>query len=127
TYFYVVSAAYTGNPNSGGESADSSEANATPQGGPPAAPTNLTAKGTKPGSIDLRWVQSTTSGVTKNGVYRRLMNGGSYPSSPTVTINASTSYRDSGVAGTTSYCYVVTAISPSGESTRSTEACATTK
>ncbi len=31
TYYYVVSAAYSANPDAGGESADSSEANATPQ------------------------------------------------------------------------------------------------
>ena len=31
TYYYVVSAAFSGNPNAGGESADSSEASATPQ------------------------------------------------------------------------------------------------
>ena len=31
TYYYVVSAAYIAGPNAGGESADSSEASATPQ------------------------------------------------------------------------------------------------
>ena len=33
TYFYVVSAAFTGNPNAGGESANSGEVNATPSSG----------------------------------------------------------------------------------------------
>jgi hypothetical protein len=33
TYFYVVSSAFTGNPNAGGESANSGEANATPSSG----------------------------------------------------------------------------------------------
>jgi cellulose 1,4-beta-cellobiosidase len=35
-YYYVISAAFSGNPNAGGESADSGETSATPQGsGPP--------------------------------------------------------------------------------------------
>jgi cellulose 1,4-beta-cellobiosidase len=49
TYYYVVEAGYTSGPNAGGESPNSSEANATPQANQqtPAAPTNLTAKGVK--------------------------------------------------------------------------------
>src|SRR6266576_1833002 len=39
TYYYTVSAAYTGGPDAGGESANSLQASATPQGGPPATPT----------------------------------------------------------------------------------------
>jgi hypothetical protein len=35
TYYYTVSAAYTGGPDAGGESADSVQASATPQGGGP--------------------------------------------------------------------------------------------
>jgi PKD repeat protein len=96
-YDYVISAAFTGNPNAGGESADSSEASATPQGSQPpptpAPPTSLTAKATKPGSVDLHWVQSITAGVTQNSIYRRTSSGSSTP----VTINATTSYRDSGL------------------------------
>jgi hypothetical protein len=48
--------------------------NVTPQATTTAAPTALTANATKPGSISLRWAQSTTPGVTQNrpignGVY----------------------------------------------------------
>ena len=129
-YYYVVSSAYSGNPNAGGESADSNETSATPQGGQPptipAPPTNLTTKATKPGSLNLQWVQSGTSGVAQNSVYRRTSSG-SYPSTPVVTINATTSYRDSGLSSRAAYCYQVTARGPGGESTRSNEACATVK
>jgi hypothetical protein len=165
TYFYVVSASYTGGPDAGGESANSSQATvmpvstsptptatrnltatptpnqtastptrtptptptrtptptATPQG-PPAPPSGLTANATGRKKINLHWTQSPSSGVTNNGIYRRT-SGGSYPSTPTVTISAATSYNDTGLASGTTYCYVVTAISASGESAQSNESC----
>jgi hypothetical protein len=129
TYYYTVSAAYTGGPDAGGESANSVQASATPQGSTasPAPPTGLNARSNKPGTIDLQWVQSPTPGVTSNGVYRRLMNGGSYPTSPTYTINANTSFRDSQVSRGVSYCYKVTAINANGQSGPSNESCASTK
>jgi fibronectin type 3 domain-containing protein len=120
-YFYVVSAV-----NSAGESGNSSQVSATPQATAPAAPTNLSAKATKPGNINLRWTQSTTPGVTQNGIYRRTSSG-SYSSTPTVTIPAATSYNDSGLSSRTSYCYVLTAIGTGGESARSNDSCATSK
>ena len=129
TYYYVVSAAYAGNPNSVGESVNSGEVSATPRAtqSPPAAPTALTAKATKPKAIDLQWVQSVTPGITNNKIYRRLMNGGLYPSSPIATISPATSYRDSNLVSRTGYCYVVTASNTNGESIRSNEACASPK
>jgi hypothetical protein len=128
-YHYVVSAAYAGNPNSGGESSNSGEAIATPHGSqsPPAAPSALTAKATKPKAIDLQWVQSVTPGISNNKIYRRLMNGGAYPTSPTATIGPNIFYRDSNLVSHTGYCYVVTASNTSGESARSNEACASAK
>jgi cellulose 1,4-beta-cellobiosidase len=119
TYYYVVSAV-----NSAGESGNSSEVNATPQATTTAAPTALTANATKPGSINLRWTQSTTAGVTQNRIYRRTSNG---VYAPTATIAATTSYVDKGLSSRTTYCYVVTALSSSGESAPSKEACATAK
>jgi hypothetical protein len=88
TYYYTVSATYTGGPVAGGESANSVQARATPQGNT-APPTGLNTRSNKPGTIDLQWVQSPTPGVTSNGVCRRL-SGGSYPTSLTYTINANT-------------------------------------
>ena len=130
TYYYTVSAAYTGGPDAGGESADSVQVSATPQGGtpsPPAPPTGLSTRSNRPGTIDLRWVQSPAPGVTSNGVYRRLMNGGTYPTSPTYTINANTSFRDTQVSRGVSYCYEVTAINANGQSGPSNESCVKTK
>ena len=129
TYYYVISAAFAGNPNAGGESANSGEASATPQGAPPMpplAPTGLSAKATKPRTISLQWVQSTSAGVTQNSIYRRT-SGTSYPSTPLATISATTSYRDGSVASRTTYCYVVTAKSAGGQSGNSNESCATAK
>jgi cellulose 1,4-beta-cellobiosidase len=98
----------------------------TPQP-PPAPPSALTAApNSKKKKINLQWTQSPTSGVTQNGIYRRKSDG-SYPSTPTATINAATSYVDAGLVSGTTYCYVVTAISVSGESAQSNEACATPK
>jgi hypothetical protein len=128
-YYYAVSAAFSGNPNAGGESANSSEASATPQGAPPgpsSPPSNLTAKATKTGTINLQWIQSITTGVTQNSIYRRT-SGGSYPSAALATINATTSYRDSGALSHTTFCYVVTATDAGGQSAGSNEACATAK
>jgi len=128
-YFYSVSAAFSGNPNAGGESANSIQAAATPQGAQPAptaAPTNLTAKGTKPGSIDLQWVQSASGAIVQNSIYRRTSTG-TYASTPTATVKATTSYRDGGLASRATYCYVVTATGSNGQSAPSREACAAAK
>ena len=121
TYFYVVSAV-----NASGASGNSSEVSATPQSTPPASPTGLAVNSNKPGRLNLHWVQSTTAGVTQNGIYRRT-NGGSYSSTPSVKIPAGTSYSDNGLTSKTTYCYVVTAFAAGGESPRSSEACATAK
>lgn len=124
TYYYVVSALYTGGPDAGGASAASMEASATPRATTTAAPTALTSNATRPGSINLHWTQSTTSGVTQNRIYRRTGTG-TY--ALTATIAATTSYRDNGLSSRTTYCYVATAVSGSGESPPSNEACATAK
>jgi fibronectin type 3 domain-containing protein len=121
TYFYVVSAV-----NSSGESGNSSQVSATPQSvtTPPAAPTRLAVNANKPRRLNLRWTQSTTPGVTQNGIYRRT-SGGTYGAP--VMIPAGTAYQDDGLASRTGYCYVVTAFGAGGESVRSNESCATAK
>jgi fibronectin type 3 domain-containing protein len=123
TYYYVVSAV-----NTGGESANSSQLSATPQ--PPAAPvapTNVNASsGPRKGGVTLKWTQSTTPGVTRNYIYRRTSTG-SYSSTPTIKINAATSYVDSKLSSGSNYCYRVTAVSSGGESPPSGEACANAK
>jgi len=127
TYYYVVSAAYTGNPDAGGESSDSAEANATAQVQvvTPTAPTNVTAStGNPKGSISLRWSQSGTQGITQNYIYRRT-SAGSYASTPTAKISATTTYLNNKLSSGTTYCYVVSAVNSAGESAKSQpEACA---
>ena len=119
-YYYVVSAV-----NGGGESPDSAQVSATPQGLPPAPPTALTAT-PRPHTVGLRWTQSTTPGVTANNVYRRT-DTGTYPATPTATFSTTTSYVDNGLSRRTTYCYVVTASSGGGESAPSNETCTTTR
>jgi fibronectin type 3 domain-containing protein len=123
TYYYVVSAV-----NSAGESANSSQVSATPQ--PPAsplAPTNvMSSSGPPKGGVTIRWTQSATPGVIQNFIYRRTSSG-SYPTAPTVKINAATSYVDTKLSSGTTYCYQVTAVSSGGESPKSSEACAKAK
>jgi cellulose 1,4-beta-cellobiosidase len=123
TYYYVVSAV-----NSAGESGNSSEVNATPQLPPqPAAPTNVVASSGPPkGGVTLRWTQSTTPGVTQNNIYRRTSSG-SYPSAPTATISAATSYINTKLSSGSTYCYQVTAVSSGGESPKTSEVCAKAK
>jgi PKD repeat protein len=57
TYYYVVSAAYSANPNAGGESADSSEANATAQSSPSfsisASPNSVSVQQGNNGSVTI--------------------------------------------------------------------------
>src|SRR5262249_7636839 len=118
TYYYVVSAV-----NSGGEGGDSSEVSATPQATAPAPPTAFTPPPTpKPRQLNVRWTQSSTPGVTGNNVYRRTSTG-SYPSTPTASIAATTSYIDTGLTRGATYCYRVTAVAAGLESTASNEGC----
>jgi len=123
TYYYVVSAV-----NSAGESGNSSQVSATPQA--PAAtatPTNVKASSGPPkGGVTFSWTQSTAPGVTQNYIYRRT-NPGSYPSTPTVKVTATTAYVDTKLKSGTTYCYEVTAVSSGGESPKSSEACAKAK
>ena len=58
TYYYVVSASYTGGPDAGGESADSSEASTKPQ--PPSASLTVTRTGT---GAATSAVTSTPAGI----------------------------------------------------------------
>ena len=57
TYYYVVSAAYSANPDAGGESADSGEATATPQASPSfsisASPSSLSVQQGSSGSVTI--------------------------------------------------------------------------
>jgi hypothetical protein len=115
-YYYVVTAV-----NMTGESGNSNQATATPKAAPiaPVAPLNLTATGGNQ-QVSLAWTAST--GATSYNVRRAATNGGPYT---TVASPAGTSYTDTTVTNGTTYYYVVTAVSASGESANSNQASAT--
>ncbi len=115
-YYYVVTAV-----NVTGESANSNQAAATATAAPtpPAAPLNLTATGGNQ-EVSLAWTAS--SGATSYQVKRATTNGGPYT---TVASPAGTSYTDTTVTNGTTYYYVVTAVSASGESANSNQTAAT--
>jgi fibronectin type 3 domain-containing protein len=119
-YYYVVSAAYSAGPNVGGESADSSEASATPQGlARPSAPAVLTATPGN-GQVALSW--SASSGATSYNVKRATVSGGPYT---TIASPSSASYTNSGLTNGTTYYYVVSAVNSAGESGNSPQVSAT--
>src|SRR5262249_22159291 len=117
TYFYVVSAV-----NAAGESANSTEVSATPQGGPtiPSAPTGLSAIGGD-GQVTLGW--SASPGATSYNVRPSTHVGGPYlPIASGVT---ATTFTDTGLTNGITYFYVVSAVNAAGESANSTEVSAT--
>ena len=120
TYYYVVSGVC-----SCGEGANSSQVTAKPQAPvAPAAPTGLQAsQAVSAKRINLRWTQSTSSGVSQNKVYRSTISGGPY--TLVGTVSATTSYSDGSLNSGQPYYYVVTANGPGGESGPSNEASAT--
>jgi fibronectin type 3 domain-containing protein len=115
-YYYVVTAV-----NSAGESGNSNQATATPTAAPtaPVPPLNLMATGGNQ-QVSLAWTAST--GATSYNVKRAATNGGPYT---IVASPAGTSYTDTTVTNETTYYYVVTAVSASGESANSNQASAT--
>jgi endoglucanase len=100
----------------GGETANSTEAGATPQSAPPA---NLNAT---PGDsqVTLTWLPAP--GATGYNVKRASVSGGPYFAITNVTV---TGYTDAGLANGAGYYYVVSAVTSGGETANSTEAAAT--
>ena len=115
-YFYVVSAY-----NSAGQSANSSEVNATPTAPatPPAAPANLQATAGN-AQVSLSWTAS--SGATSYHVKRSTTSGSGYMQ---IAAPAAASYSDTGLTNGTAYYYVISALNAAGESVNSTQATAT--
>ena len=89
---------------------------------PPAAPTGLTATAASSSQINLGWTAS--SGATSYNVKRATVSGGPYTTIATGV--TSTSYNNTGLAASTAYYYVVSAVNSAGEGANSTEATATT-
>jgi hypothetical protein len=92
---------------------------------PPAAPRNLTATAIKSSQINLDWSDNTEPDLLSYNVSRGATSGGPYDLvESNVTASA---YSDTGLAASTTYYYVVTAIDTTGnESARSNQASATT-
>jgi fibronectin type 3 domain-containing protein len=116
TYFYVVSAV-----NATGESANSSQASATPVAPTqaPAAPTGLTATG---GNAQVLLTWSASAGATSYHVKRSTTSGGPYTQ---VAAPTPANFTDTGLTNGTTYFYVVSALNSIGESANSAEASAT--
>jgi hypothetical protein len=87
---------------------------------PPPTPTGLTATAGN-AQVSLAWSAST--GAASYNLYRSV-NGGAYSQLNTSPITT-TSYTDSGLTNGTPYCYEATAVNSSGESAKSSPACAT--
>ena len=115
TYYYVVSAV-----NVGGESPNSSQVSAVPIS-PVVSPSGLTALilgarvGGKivEGGVVLNWTKSTSSGVTKNNIYRST---GSGAYSLLGSIGSVNTFTDQNMPKGVTYHYVVTAVSNGNES-----------
>jgi fibronectin type 3 domain-containing protein len=116
TYYYVASAL-----NAAGESANSSQANATPTAPatPPAAPTGLQAVAGN-AQVSLTWSAST--GATSYNVQRSTTSGGPYTQ---VAAPTTTSDTDTGLTNGTTYYYVVAASNAAGQSANSSQVSAT--
>ena len=114
-YYYVVSAY-----NSYGQSASSSEVNATPTAPPPpGAPSGLQATAGN-AQVILSWTAST--GAASYHVKRGTTTGGPYTQ---VAAPTSANFTDTGLTNASTYYYVVSALNASGESANSSEANAT--
>jgi len=87
---------------------------------PPATPTGLTATAGN-AQVSLAW--NASSGAASYNLYRSV-NGGAYTLLNTSPITT-TSYTDSSLTNGTPYCYEATAVNSSGESAKSSPACAT--
>ena len=119
TYYYVVTAQ-----NGVGESSASSQASAATNAPPPAlpaAPTGVTATGGA-NQVTVSW--SAISGATSYNIYWATTSGKGL--SGTKITGATSPYLQSGLAASTAYYYVVTAVNAAGEGPASSQATATT-
>jgi Pectate lyase superfamily protein/Carbohydrate binding module (family 6)/F5/8 type C domain/Abnormal spindle-like microcephaly-assoc'd, ASPM-SPD-2-Hydin/Fibronectin type III domain len=92
----------------------------------PAAPSALSATAVSSSQINLSWTASSTSGVTYS-VFRSTTSGFTASASNQVTSGlTATTYSDTGLAASTTYYYLVQAVSSCASSASSNQASATT-
>jgi fibronectin type 3 domain-containing protein len=115
-YFYVISAV-----NSVGESANSTEVNATPAApvSAPAAPVGLVAT---VGNTQVVLTWTASSGATSYHVKRATVSGGPYTQ---IAAPTAATFTDTGLTNGTTYFYVVSAVNSAGESANSGQTSAT--
>ena len=119
TYFFIVTAN-----NSVGESTASTQATATTNAAPPAVPakpTGVTATGGA-NQVSLSW--SAVPGATSYNIYWATTSG--VTTSGTKITAATSPYVQSGLAASTTYYYIVTAVNTAGESIASAQVSAAT-
>jgi|GEM_PF-602849 len=119
TYYFIVTAV-----NSVGESAASSQVSAATTAAPvpvPAAPTGVTATGGA-NQVTISW--SPVSGADTYNIYWATASGVTVAG--TKITSASRPYVQTGLAASTTYYYIVTAVNSSGQSVASTQVSATT-
>ena len=104
-YYYILIAN-----NADGDSANSTEASATPSLPLPSAPTNFVAI---PGNAQVALSWSASSGATSYKLFRSTQSGIYDFTSPLATVTT-TSYTDTGVTNGTTYFYVVSAANADG-------------
>lgn len=75
-------------------------------------------------TVKLRWVQSESTPVSSNNIYRGDVSGGPY-SGIFESTQPIAKYTDASVVDGQTYCWVVTAVSNGIESPYSNEACET--
>jgi fibronectin type 3 domain-containing protein len=120
SYYYVVTAV-----NGSGESAPSAQttaATAAPVPVVPAAPTGVTATGGT-NQVSVSW--SAVSGATSYNLYYSTASGVTVANGTKVT-GVSSSYLLTGLAASTPYYVIVTAVNATGEGAASAQATATT-
>lgn len=119
-YYYVVTAV-----NASGESPASTQVSAStnsPVPVVPAAPASVTAVG---GANQMTISWSAVSGATSYNIYYATASGVTKASGAKIT-NATSPYLQTGLAASTAYYYIVTAVNSAGESVASAQATATT-
>jgi alpha-L-arabinofuranosidase/chitodextrinase len=97
----------------------------SPPASPPAAPSNLLAVALSASQARLTWTENA-SNETGVKIERKTGSTGTFAPIGTQAAN-STSFNDSGLAASATYCYQVRTTSGAGDSPPSNEACTTTQ